>query len=45
MIAFFYSGLGLALFLCGVRFLGIFARKDVLTLTHTNRPVPRISST
>ena len=33
MIAFFYSGLGLALFLCGVRFLGIFARKDVLTLT------------
>jgi small-conductance mechanosensitive channel len=33
MIAFFYSGLGVALFLCGVRFLGIFARKDVLTLT------------
>ena len=32
-IAFFYSGLGVALFLCGVRFLGIFARKDVLTLT------------
>jgi hypothetical protein len=32
MIAFFYSGLGLALFLCGVRFLGIFARKDVLAL-------------
>ncbi len=32
MIAFFYSGLGVALFLCGVRFLGIFARKDVLTL-------------
>ena len=30
MIAFFYSGLGVALFLCGVRFLGIFARKDVL---------------
>ncbi len=30
MIAFFYSGLGLALFLCGVRFLGVFARKDVL---------------
>jgi small-conductance mechanosensitive channel len=45
MIAFFYSGLGVALFLCGVRFLGIFARKDVLTVTHTNRPVPRISST
>jgi len=34
MIAFFYSGLGLALFLCGVRFLGVFARKDVLA------PVP-----
>jgi hypothetical protein len=30
MIAFFYSGLGIALFLCGVRFLGIFARKEVL---------------
>jgi small-conductance mechanosensitive channel len=32
MIAFFYSGLGVALLLCGVRFLGIFARKDVLAL-------------
>lgn len=32
-IAFFYSGLGVALFLCGVRFVGIFARRDVLTLT------------
>ena len=32
MIAFFYSGLGVALFLCGVRFLGVFARKDVLDL-------------
>ncbi len=30
MIAFFYSGLGSALFSCGVRFLGVFARKDVL---------------
>jgi len=30
MIAFFYTGLGIALFLCGVRFLGVFARKDVL---------------
>jgi hypothetical protein len=30
MIAFFYSGLGVALFLCGVQFLGVFARKDVL---------------
>jgi len=32
MIAFFYSGLGVALFLCGIRFLGVFARKDVLAL-------------
>ena len=32
MIAFFYSGLGVALVLCGIRFLGIFARKDVLAL-------------
>jgi small-conductance mechanosensitive channel len=31
-IAFFYSGLGVALFLCGLRFLGVFARKDVLAL-------------
>ena len=30
MIAFFYSGLGVALFMCGVRFLRVFARKDVL---------------
>ena len=30
MIAFFYSGLGVALFICGIRFLGVFARKDVL---------------
>jgi hypothetical protein len=30
VIAFFYSGLGIALFLCGVRFLNVFARKDVL---------------
>jgi hypothetical protein len=33
VIAFFYSGLGVALFLCGVRFLGVFARKDVLDLS------------
>ena len=33
MIAFFYSGLGVALFLCGVRFLGVFARRDVLAIT------------
>ncbi len=31
-IAFFYSGLGVALFLCGIRFLGVFVRKDVLAL-------------
>ncbi len=31
-IAFFYSGLGVALFLCGVRFVGAFARRDVLVL-------------
>jgi len=37
MIAFFYSGLGVALFLCGVRFLGVFARKDVLAVA-TERP-------
>jgi hypothetical protein len=30
-IAFFYSGLGVALFLAGLRFVGVFARKDVLT--------------
>ena len=33
MIAFFYSGLGIALFACGVRFLGVFWRKDVLLAT------------
>ena len=38
IIAFFYSGLGVALFLCGIRFLGIFARKDVLTLTLERLP-------
>ena len=32
-IAFFYSGLGVALFLCGLRFVGVYARKDVLALT------------
>ena len=37
VIAFFYSGLGIALFLCGVRFLNVFARKDVL------EPVPAAS--
>jgi hypothetical protein len=38
MIAFFYSGLGVALFLCDVRFLGIFARKDMLTLALERLP-------
>jgi hypothetical protein len=33
MIAFFYSGLGVALFFCGIRFLGAFYRKDVLMVT------------
>ena len=37
-IAFFYSGLGVALFLCGVRFLGVFARKDVLALVPERIP-------
>jgi hypothetical protein len=32
VIAFFYSGLGVALFLCGLRFVGAFARRDVLVL-------------
>lgn len=32
MIAFFYSGLGIALFSCGVRFLGVFSRKEVLRM-------------
>ena len=31
-IAFFYSGLGVALFICGLRFLGVYVRKDVLAL-------------
>lgn len=31
MIAFFYTGLGTALLLCGVRFLRVFARREVLT--------------
>ena len=30
MIAFFYSGLGFALFSCGTRFLVVYLRKDVL---------------
>lgn len=28
MIAFFYSGLGSALFSCGIRFLGVFSQSD-----------------
>jgi hypothetical protein len=37
-IAFFYTGLGLALLVCGIRFLGVFVRRDVLTVA--NDPVP-----
>lgn len=37
-IAFFYSGLGIALFLCGIRFLGVFARKVVLDPEHVPGP-------
>ena len=29
MVAFFYSGLGIALFSCGVRFLSVFFRQEV----------------
>jgi len=29
-IAFFYSGLGAALFICGLRFIAVYLRKDVL---------------
>ncbi len=36
-IAFFYTGLGIALFLCGVRFVGVFARKDVLAPIRAER--------
>ena len=38
MIAFFYSGLGAALFLCGVRFIGVFVRKDVLMAQPARNP-------
>lgn len=37
-IAFFYSGLGVALFLCGLRFVAVFARKDVLALGSSDLP-------
>ena len=37
VIAFFYSGLGVALFVCGVRFLWVFARKDVLAIAPRER--------
>jgi hypothetical protein len=39
MIAFFYTGLGLALLVCGIRFLGVFMRKDVLAAGHEAAPV------
>ena len=32
-IAFFYSGLGAALFICGLRFIAVYLRKDVLELS------------
>jgi hypothetical protein len=38
-IAFFYTGLGLALLVCGIRFLGVFMRKDVLAAGHESAPV------
>lgn len=38
VVAFFYSGLGTALLLCGVGFLGVFARKDVLALAPDRDP-------
>lgn len=38
MIAFFYSGLGFALFSCGTRFLVVYWRKDVL------KPLPAASA-
>ncbi len=41
VIAFFYSGLGVALFLCGLRFMGVFARKDVLDLAAEAVPADR----
>ncbi|SRR6266496_669858 len=31
-IAFFYSGIGIALVACGLRFLSVFSRKDVMTV-------------
>ncbi len=39
MIAFFYSGLGVALFLCGVRFVGVFIGKGVLTPETGDEPM------
>jgi len=38
MIAFFYSGLGIALFLCGVQFLVVFARRDVIAIAPERTP-------
>ena len=39
MIAFFYSGLGFALFSCGTRFLVVYLRKDVLMAPPSGTPV------
>jgi len=32
IVAFFYSGLGVALFICGIRFLDVYRRKAVLAM-------------
>lgn len=37
-IAFFYSGLGVALFLCGLRFVRVFARKEALAVAPDRFP-------
>lgn len=42
-IAFFYSGLGIALFACGLRFLTVFARKDVLASVPSGQDPQRAS--
>lgn len=39
MIAFFYSGLGVALFLCGVRFVNVFLAKGVGTSETGGEPM------
>ena len=41
-IAFFYSGLGIALFSCGTRFLAVFLRKDVLKVSEKSKSSQQI---